>query len=203
MDRLKKEWRETQIPREIRLRAKNRAWEKMRRPVYRKKNGVLAFASCAIALAALFVMFRSGPEDARVPPVHSDQWSVVGGQESKGRDQLAEVREQESGVRGQLAEEMPFHEAVVSHPVALVSRLEIPEEADVMPAFPAEPDSFAINPTEPDDFAISPESGTVLFEMASSETDSLEADYEPSRVVFNFILPESGARLIWLASSNH
>jgi hypothetical protein len=79
MDGLKKEWRETQIPPEIRIRARNRAWEKIHRPVYRKKAGALAFAACAIALAALFVRFPNIPEP-RVEPVVSGQWSVVGDQ---------------------------------------------------------------------------------------------------------------------------
>ena len=59
-----------------------------------------------------------------------------------------------------------------------------------MPAFPAEPENFAIALSGPDDFGISQEGDMALFETDSSPADSPESDEKPSRVVFNFILPE-------------
>jgi hypothetical protein len=182
MDGLKKEWRETQIPPEIRIRARNRAWEKIHRPVYRKRAGALAFAACAVALAALFVRFPNVPEP-RVPPVVSGQWSVVDDQRENRRSYEAGSDKYEP-VREQAQAEHPQWSAVI------------------LPA-----DSFKYadgTPVFHDDFEIDIENEiTALFETAYSETTLLEANYEPSRVVFNFILPKSNARLIWVANSNN
>ena len=151
MDRLKKEWRETQIPDQIRLRAKNRAWEKLNRPVFCKRTGGLAFAACAIALAIVFVRFSGVPEG------HDQQ------------DQLRitdyESRNDNPGIMEQAAPE-----------IVAVSN----EEVAVPPPRETVPDK------------------TVSTEIASNETVSREANDEPTRVVLNFILPESGARLIWI-----
>ena len=150
MDRLKKEWRETQIPEQIRLRAKNRAWEKLNRPVFRKRTGTLAFAVCVITLVMVLVRFSSVPEE----------------------------QEQLRITDYELRDDVPRPMAQTAPEIADARNNN--EEVTVSPTRKTVPDK------------------TVPIEIASNETVSREADHEPQRVVLNFMLPESGARLIWI-----
>ena len=179
MDRLKKEWRETQIPQEIRLRARNRAWDKIHRPVFRRRNGVLAFVTCAIALVALLVIFRGGTNEQNM--LEEQIMSVSS----------HAVRQTDS----------PFDPFVAN----IASTADVADTADVrnvqdipvniqLPK-PAVPEIVAARHEEETNF---PE----IIETASAETVSQEANNVQDRIVLNFILPKSGARLIWIASSN-
>ena len=150
MDRLKKEWRETQIPEQIRLRAKNRAWEKLNRPVFRKRTGTLAFAACVIALVMVLVRFSS----------------------------VSEEHEQLRITDYELSKDVPRPMAQTAPEIADARNNN--EEVTVSPPRKTVPDK------------------TVPIEIASNETVLQEADHEPQRVVLNFMLPESGARLIWI-----
>jgi len=158
MDRLKKEWRETQISAEIRQKARNLAWEKIHRPVSYKRNMALSFAACAIALAVFFVRFRGVPEESMKP---------------------------------------------VSYPAPAARELSpsVPEtaavQADARPVEQAAPETAAAKDSPPPREIAADK--TVSVETASDEAVSVsrEAEAEPVRVVLNFVLPESGARLIW------
>jgi hypothetical protein len=167
----KKEWRETRIPQEIRLRARNRAWEKIHRPAFRNRNTMLAFASCAVALAVIFVVFRSGPD----VPVGSDQWSVVSTQD-----------------------DVPDVEPHVSH-TPVEATLAVAPGTNNAPASPAKQEEPAFDSDATDLPGIT----EFAFNETVSVEEKIEAKDEPEqRVVLNFILPESGARLIWIVSSN-
>ena len=195
MDRLKKEWRETQIPPETRLWARNRAWEKMHRPFFRTGIAAPAFAACAIALAALFVRFPDVPDALVEPPAHSDQRAAAAGQQENG-SACEDVNN-------------PCDDFKSSYEPVKTTGLQM--SADILPADSYEDTGMSVERAGtmpalqemPEDFTIMPENESIIFNTASSETVSLENNDEPNRVVFNFILPKSGARLVWLASSNN
>ena len=61
MNRLKREWEETQIPEEVQLRTRNLAWAKIqRRTRGRRLSGWAAAASTALAMVALVWIWRGG-----------------------------------------------------------------------------------------------------------------------------------------------
>jgi hypothetical protein len=141
MDRLKQEWKEIRISEELRLRARNMAWESIRRPVRMRR--ALRWAAAASTIAAMVVLawiwniHSQGNRIARVPAVVPQQVSV---------------RPKTS----------PMPEPVV-------------EAAPVLKAGPVK-------------------------KIAAPRRASAPAkDYE--RVVLNFRLPESGARMIWIMDS--
>ena len=183
MDRLKKEWRETQIPRETSLRARNRAWEKIQRPVSYKRNRALAFAACAAALAAFFAIFWNAPH-------------TLEDQTAAGAPPTAQ----------NLPLSMP---APVPVYMDVQTDVQAGGRANVQPANQAAPEiAAAQNARNKREYSaprksietVSDETvSSEVTEIASNETVSLEADNgnEPVRVVLNFVLPESGARLIW------
>jgi len=195
MDRLKKEWRETQIPPEIRLRARNRAWEKMHRPFFRIRIAATAFVACAIALAALFVRFPDVPDALVEPPARSDQRAAAAGRQENGNacedvnnpcDDFKSSYEPVKTAGPQMSADIQSADSYEDTDMYV-------ERAGIMPALQE----------MPEDFTIMPENESIIFNTASSETVSLKKNDEPNRVAFNFILPKSGARLIWLASSNN
>ena len=180
MDGLKKEWRETQIPPEVRLRAKNRAWEIIQRPVFRMRTVAQAFAVCAVALAAFFVVFHSGQSglEEQISPV---QPPVTQNLSVGGFADVAVVGDNgDIGDIGNNADNVNNDDHIVM------------SVADV--------DRVAIVPIVPGTDNIGKAAG---IEPVSNETVSREANDEAERIVFNFILPESGARLIWIVSSNY
>lgn len=71
MDRLKKEWKETEIPEELRLRARNLAWAKLHRPAGdRRVWRWSAAAATTIAAITLWTGFgRKPPAESASPPV--------------------------------------------------------------------------------------------------------------------------------------
>jgi hypothetical protein len=141
MDKLKREWRETQIPAEIKLQARNLAWAKMQRPAGRKRAlGWAAAASTVVAIAALILI-----------------WS--------GRDPRID----------QVVAPAPQH---VSPPAAAANQTTNPHVA-----------------TQP---ALNPKP---FREHIVSKRERAQAE-EPERIVLNFTLPESGARMIWIIDSN-
>jgi hypothetical protein len=140
MDRLKREWNETQIPEEIKLRARNLAWAKMNRPA----GGKRALGWAAVATTVATVVFLA--------------WIWIG---------------RETRV-AQIAEPAPQN----------VSRPAIAANQTVKPPVEA-PQEVKLKPVKRH---IAPKR-----ERASAE--------EPERIVLNFKLPESGARMIWIMDS--
>ena len=175
MDRLKKERRETQIPPEVRLRAKNRAWDKIQRPVFRGKTGAWALAACTAALAALFVIFLGGPEERIAPADAIGFADVVSGGDN---GDIGDIGDHGDGSGANTA-------AVIVPSVPIVPNTDNIGKADgatagvIVPIVPIVPSTNNIG-----------------------KADGATVD-EPERIVLNFILPESGARLIWIVSSNH
>ena len=173
MDRLKKEWRETQIPQEVSLRARNRAWDKIHRPVFRRRNGVLAFVTCAIALVALLVIFRGGTNEQNM--LEEQIMSVSS----------HAVRQTDS----------PFDPFVANIASTADVRNVQDIQVNIQPPESAASEIVAAHHEEATDL---PE----IIETASAETVLQEANNVQDSIVLNFILPKSGARLIWIASSN-
>ena len=140
MDRLKREWKKTEIPEEVRLRARNLAWAKMQsKGGTGRALGRLAAASTIVVIAALVWI-----------------WS--------GRE--------------------PQTEQVSGPPPQEISR------PDIAAKQTAEP--FVETPQVP-------EPGPVNKHIAQIQS-SAPAE-EPERIVLNFRLPESGARMIWIMDS--
>jgi hypothetical protein len=141
MDRLKQEWKETQIPNEVSLRARNKAWAKIQSPpAGRRRLGWITIASTIVAVAILMLVWnREEPhiETVSVPPVLS-----------------------------------------APHPAVIATQTIMPRiEATPLP-----------KPKPVKKHISSPRAG-----------DSAE---EHERIVINFRLPESGARMIWVIDSS-
>jgi hypothetical protein len=140
MDRLRREWKETKIPEEVRLRARNIAWAKIqRRGGGRRALGWAIAVSAAIAMAAL-IWILSGREahikQVSAPPPQDVSRTVITANQT----------------------EKPFVEA----PEVLEPKQVNNHVDQIRASMPAE---------------------------------------EPERVVLNFTLPESGARMIWIMDS--
>jgi|WetSurSiteA1Bulk_404760.scaffolds.fasta_scaffold14235_3 hypothetical protein len=141
MDRLKREWQETQIPEEIRLRARNLAWSRLNRPV----RGRRALAWTAVATTVAAVVFLT--------------WIWSG----------SETRVEQAAI--------PTPQNILRTPAIAANQItrpsvEAPQAAKLKPA------KRSIAPKR---------------ERAPAE--------EPERIVLNFTLPESGARMIWIMDS--
>jgi hypothetical protein len=140
MDRLKREWKETRIPEEIKLRARNLAWAKMNRPAGgRRALGWAAAATTVVAMAVL-VWIWSGRET---------------------RDE-------------QVAAPAPQN----------VSRPAVGANQTIKPLIETPPTSKP----------------RLFKRHFAPKRASAPAD-EPERIVLNFKLPESGARMIWIMDS--
>ena len=176
MDRLKKEWRETQISQEVKLRTKNLAWEKIHQPVSRKRNGVLAFAASAVALAALLIIFRGVTNRSNMP-----------------EEQITSVPSSALRQTPSPADPSPENIASTADVADVRNVQDIP--VNIQPPKPAVLEVVTVRHEEKTDL---PET----IETASSETVLQEANNVQDSIVLNFILPKSGARLIWVASSN-
>jgi hypothetical protein len=76
MDRLKREWKRTQIPEEVRLRARNMAWTKLQQP----KSGrqVWQWAAAATAVVTMLILIWSWRgQEARIEQVSAPAKSEV------------------------------------------------------------------------------------------------------------------------------
>jgi hypothetical protein len=62
MDRLKQDWKETQIPDEVCLRARDAAWDKLRRPAHAGPSLIWATAASAIIIMAAVLLVWSSRE---------------------------------------------------------------------------------------------------------------------------------------------
>ena len=143
MDRLRREWRETIIPEEVRLRARSLAWAKIQ---HRDRGGKrllwAAAISATVALAALVWM-----------------WSGI-------ETRIAQV------------------------PAVTPSKISRPATVTVEAVKPHVETPKAIAPKPVDKQAAKIQAEEVL-------------DIEPERIVLNFILPDSGARMIWIMDSRY
>lgn len=140
MDRLKREWKETEIPEEIRLRARNMAWARIQRKGRAGRSlGWIAAASTMAVIAAL-VWIWGGPE--------------------------TQIKK-------------------VSAPAP--RKISSPAMAEKQPANPHVETPQA------------PEPKHVHKHVAQIAPSALVE--EPERIVLNFRLPESGARMIWIMDS--
>ena len=208
MERLKKEWRETQIPPEVRLRAKNRAWDKIQRPVFRMRTAAAAFAVCAVALAVFFAVFRNVPDVpeeriAPAQPIAAENLLPAGG----GFDDVAGgVVDVASAVDiGDIDDPVGIDVAVVAS-TGDIGDIDDPVGIDVAGvANNADVDSVAIVANVPSPDNIDNADGTVAIVPSPDNIANVvehASNDAPERVVLNFILPESGARLIWIVSSD-
>jgi hypothetical protein len=140
MDRLKREWKETIIPEEVRLRARNLAWVMIqRRRRGRKTLGWVAAALTAVVMVALVWI-----------------WS--------GRD-------------GHIAQISAPAPPKISHPAITVAEIDEP---------PVET-PHVLNPKPVNKHV--------------AQIPVIAPVEEPERIVLNFRLPESGARMIWIMDS--
>ena len=153
MDRLKREWQETRIPEEMRLQARNLAWEK----INRQKTGgypVLrwSIAATVIVIVALWMGFMNQPGIKRMERVEN-------------MDRVEQAA-------------LPAPE-----PIPELIQEPSPENIPLSSVGPVKPtQSDVINkPVAP-------------LVQASAPTRKKERE----RIVLNFNLPESGARLIWI-----
>ena len=151
MDRLKREWKETEIPEEMRLQARNLAWAKIKRPV--KGSHVLrwSIAATVVVIVALWIGFQSQSRIEHVEhiaPIQVEQaaWPAP--------ESVPELMPE------------PYPENVSQPPVDPIK----PQQSDVVN-----------KPVAP-------------LVQASAPTRGKERE----RIVLNFNLPESGARLIWI-----
>jgi hypothetical protein len=92
MDRLKKDWQETQIPEEVCLRARNAAWAKIQRPAPVRSRLIWATAASAllVATAAVWIWSVRGSRLDRVSAPARPEVSAP----AKATTQIAEVREE-------------------------------------------------------------------------------------------------------------
>lgn len=140
MDRLKREWNETKIPEEVRLRARNLAWAKIQRKVSARRS--LGWAAAALTTVAMIYLVWIW--SVREP--HIEQVSAPPPQD-------------------------------ISRPVTATNQtgelpVETPQVLNPKPVNKHEAQFQASAPVE-----------------------------EPERIVLNFRLPESGARMIWIMDS--
>jgi hypothetical protein len=140
MDRLKREWKRTQIPEEVRLRARNMAWTKLQQPKSGRQTWQWAAAATAVVTMLVLVWSWRGQE-ARIEQVSA-----------------------------------PVKSEVSSRTVA-VNQTTSPI-VETKPALESKSVKKRIRP---------------LRAGAPAE--------EQERVVLNFTLPESGARMIWIIDS--
>jgi len=192
MDRLRKEWRETRISREMALRARNQAWEKIHRPVIGKRIGGAAFAVCIIALAVFFVRFRSGPggTEERTAPVPSNVATIadIAPVVPPANIQSVEQSAPEiAAVKDSAPPKRPKRETEIAGATALDRPL---------------PGQTTKRAGDRGERAIDAAVAPTIEEVSLKANEVNEANGEPNRVVLNFILPESGARLIWIVNSN-
>ena len=159
MDRLKREWKETEIPEEMRLQARNLAWAKIKRPV--KGSHVLRWSIAATAtvvvIVALWTGFRNQPRIEHIEHIEHVEHIAPTQVEQAALPAPESVPE--------LMPE-PSHENIPLPSVGLVKT----QQSDVIN-----------KPVAP-------------LVQASAPTRKKERE----RVVLNFNLPESGARLIWI-----
>jgi hypothetical protein len=140
MDRLKREWEETQVTEEIKLRARNLAWAKIQRPAGKRRALGWAAATTMLVVAVVLALIWSRRE-ARME---------------------------------QAAELVPPN---VSHPALATNQI-------VNPLF-----ETTTSPT-PKPVKRRP--------VPARARGSVE---EPERIILDFPLPESGARMIWIMDS--
>ena len=95
MDRLKKDWQETQIPEEVYLRARNAAWARIRRPTYVRPSWIWAAAASVFIVAAAVVWIWSA-RGTRIDRVSGPAPPEVIAPE-KATVQTAEIRAQKPG----------------------------------------------------------------------------------------------------------
>jgi hypothetical protein len=140
MNRLKREWKETQIPEEIKLRARNRAWAKIQHPACKRRTLEWTAAAAMLMVAAVLALIWSGRE-ARMNQVAA------------------------------LAPPNVFSPARTTHQIAkpLVEMTTAPTPK--------------------------PAKRSLVSVRARGSVE------EPERIVLNFTLPESGARMIWIMDS--
>jgi hypothetical protein len=134
MDRLKREWEQTEIPEEIKLQARNRAWDKLQRPVQWRLKPVWIAAASTIAAVVVLIWL----------------WS--------DRD-------------------LPSQTANPIRPEAAIPVVAEPKTAPPQKVMPAAAGHSHMKKR------VAP--------LAK----------EPERIVLNFVLPESGARMIWIIDS--
>lgn len=140
MERLKQEWKETEIPEEVRLRARNLAWAKMQsKGGTRRTLSWVAAASTIVVIAALVWIWN-------------------------GRETQMEQ---------------------VSKPAP--QKISSPAITEKQPAKPHVETPQAPEPK--------PVNKHITQIQASAPVE------EPERIVLNFRLPESGARMIWIMDS--
>ena len=140
MDRLKREWEETQSPEEVLLRARNAAWAKIQRPAASRRPLGLAAVATAVVIVVVGILIWSR-QAARIERVSAPARQIV------PRPAVAE------------------NQAAVPH-------VETPPL---------------------------PKSKPVKKHIASAPAGVSTEEYE--RIVLNFTLPESGARMIWVIDS--
>jgi hypothetical protein len=140
MNQLKQEWKETQIPREVLLRARNRAWAEIQCPATgRRRLGWVAAASTIMAVVILMMVWnREAPRIETVP-----------------------VPAMRNAPRPAMTANQPIKTRIETPP--------LPKPKPVKKHI------------------------ALLRAAASAE--------EHERIVLNFKLPESGARMIWVIDS--
>jgi hypothetical protein len=105
MDRLKQEWKESQIPEEVCLRARNAAWAKTERPVQAGLGLIWATAASVIIIAAVVLLVWSSqksridrvsaPERPEISaPTKTTNLAAGIGAEKPATPQIEPVREQ-------------------------------------------------------------------------------------------------------------
>ncbi len=140
MDRLRREWKETQIPEAIKLQARNMAWAKMQRSHGGRRIFVWAAAATTIVAVAFLTWLWSGRETS-----------------------IEQVS-----------------------PIA-------PQNAS-RPAVAADQTTKLLIET-------APERKPKPVKRQSAPAQASASVKEPERIVLNFTLPESGARMIWIMDS--
>jgi hypothetical protein len=140
MDRLKQEWKGTQIPEEVRLRARNMAWTRMQSPSADRQ--ALRWVAVAATLAAVIALVWLW--DGRETHIH------------------------------QVSAPAAKH---ASHPTEAVTQMAIPSIKSIQAA----------------------NLKKITRRVAPMRMNKSQEELE--RIVLNFRLPESGARIIWIMDS--
>jgi hypothetical protein len=139
MDRLKQEWRETQIPEEACLRARNAAWAKIQRPKRVRPGLIWATAASVIIIVAAVLLVWSSREtridrvsvparpEVSAPTKTTSQAAEVRA-EKPAAPQIEPVREQSAQIRtSRPRRHIQQPVSPVSEPERIVLNLTLPE----------------------------------------------------------------------------
>jgi hypothetical protein len=193
---LKKEWNELEFPENVHLRARNRAWARIRNQFpdqsgFNWRRIILTFASISTVLLVIFFTSRNTePETGiKIPNTeqiqramsHSDSTQEISpldpvesseSQVTAGKNQIGPTDETKSTEKG-------LSEEIQQEKIASIPGIETSREGIGLGKALLKDESFSTEEQNP---------------LKIDEEDF----EEPTQLVMHFILPETGVRMIWI-----